>query len=203
MAKLISMTFIIILASCTLAANSNMLYRESRMKSLPKLVVGKLKSNDLHLNKIVIGKSTFDEVMATFGKTELIKNSIEHGNNRLCYRSSNDSDNTVLLLETGSMGGWKRVTTFSITNSKLWKQTARCKSSSLINRNLATASGLQIGTFASELINRFGKPTINNGKFIGYYLTAQENDWTYTSIIEAALEKDKVVSITVHQIATN
>jgi len=202
--KFLSFVCLLVLTvGCAPGISSENLYPESRMDNLPELASGKLALDDLCVGEIAIGESTFDDVAAKLGKTEFFTSGREHAARRACYRSSDSDDDTVLLLESGPMGGWKRLTTISITNSKILQKSSRCKSSPLVSRNIATASGLQIGLSVTDLVKLLGQPSVSSNRFVGYYLKTQEEDWTVISVIEAALENERVVSITVHQIYTN
>jgi hypothetical protein len=160
-------------------------------------------SEHFRVGSIAIGTSSFADVMAKFGDTETFTSGVEHAPRLACYRALDDDDDTVLLFEAGPMGGWKRLTGISVTNTTLWNHPRQCNRSALVNKRLATASGLRLGLPVADLVKFLGEPTIRNDRFFGYYFEMQEGDWTRTSVIEGALKEEAVVSITVHQIVTN
>ncbi|MBL4607827.1 MAG: hypothetical protein JKY01_08375 [Pseudomonadales bacterium] len=204
MTRIIYAALLLALASgCAATKNPVGLYQPSQAGNLLKPFSGKLNADDLSIGSISIGTSTFDEVAAKFGKTEIIKSDQEQSWVRICYRSVNKGDDTIVLFESGPMGGWTRLTSISITHSKLWKDSALCQSSRLVTKEISTVSGLKIGISTSELVRRLGNPSVITENFYGRYLLSQEGDWTTTSVVEAALENDQLVSITLHQIITN
>jgi hypothetical protein len=183
------------------------LYPDGRLADhLPKPMNGTLAQGHFSLENIAVEKSTFDDVLSKFGDTEIFRLgkpgnvSAEKG---ACYSASDDIDDTVLLVESGPMGGWQRLTTISITRAALWNHPHLCSRSPLVSKRLTTASGLRLGLPIADLFRLIGKPTIKTDRFFGYYYQMQEGDWFRVFVIEGALADNVVNSITVHQMVVD
>jgi len=115
-----------------------------------------------------IGLSSLEDVQAVLGKSESVRVSKEEESDiALCYVLP--ADGTLLIFYSGSMGGWKDVTSFS-----LWSQgttppgSQECVRSAKVSRSLSTKSGLKLGLTEQEVREIAGEPTSRDRSSVKY-----------------------------------
>ena len=108
---------------------------------------------------LAIGHASLKDVQAKLGSANIERVSREEeSDTAMCYVSP--VDGTVLVFYSGSMGGWKDITWFAIWSREAsYPHPSQCASSTLVSRNVATASGLRLGLSKNELEEIAGRPT--------------------------------------------
>ncbi len=120
----------------------------------------------LSLSNVVIGTTTLNDVTDIFGQSEIYKlDNKNYSPNLLCYKSA--YDDTSVIFQSGSLGGWKVVTAIWIGKVN-FIDAARCAKSTLVDRKNMTVKGLSLDLVASDVKNTFGKPTFHNSSFFAY-----------------------------------
>jgi hypothetical protein len=137
------------------------------LSGIPGLAQGrpslKLDRSDLTVLGAGIG-SNFQVVESQLG--EMTTFYLGDGGNReqvACYRSASQGDDTVLAFYFGALGGWTDVTRISVSKSRAlsWSG-AKCKSSTLVSRNLEFLRGLKLAATPADVIRVLGSCLTSN-----------------------------------------
>lgn len=127
----------------------------------------------LNILDIEIGRDSIGKVLSKLGDAYLSKEPGESGNYGLCYRSIKQTDNTILIFETGPSGGWNIIDGFSLLQGdpQLFK---RCISSSYVSANVKLGAGLRLGMTQDELSSIMQTPSAIREEWRGYIYTGKQ-----------------------------
>lgn len=102
----------------------------------------------------------------------------EHEPDRYCYRSNQTDDPTILILEAGPTGSWKRVTGLWLYEQPSALSPMQCIQSIKVSRDLAFGNGAKLGISLAEVKASLGAPQ-----------KLEKNTWIY--IQERRIGKEK------------
>lgn len=180
--------------------------------------------DDSHLTILgfTIGEHSLEDIQNKLGRTEILP-AKEQAPVQICYRSNQKSDRTIIVFEAGPMGSWKYLTTFRLISNKVkFSEKDKCKTSTVVFKNIQTESGIKLGINPDQLRAILGKPTkeINDNIFFLYEAqrrlleketrkmdTQQLNERAYpvvdiSSYVHATFLNSKMVSISITKIET-
>lgn len=119
-----------------------------------------------------IGRYSMGGVLSKFGDAYLTKQHGESGNYALCYRSIKQTDNTVLIFESGPSGGWSTIDGFSLlqNDSHVFE---KCASSTYVSADIELDVGLRLGMTQDKLSSIMQMPSAIQGEWRGYIYTGK------------------------------
>lgn len=123
-------------------------------------------------------KSSYKDIRAKLGQAKGFQT--EQGEEAplyICYKSNNRRDGTIVVFETGAMGGWEKIVAFRLISDKTsfrWRN--KCKKTPFVSKNIQTRSGIKLGITQKQLEKILGnKPSMIIGSNISFtYLAKQK-----------------------------
>lgn len=173
--------------------------------------------NDDHITILgfIVGKHSLLDVQNELGEVDALPRK-EHAPEQICYVSVRPSERTIIIFESGPLGGWKYLTAFSLVSEKSdFKYVQLCKKTSLVSPDIATKSGLKLGMSKEDLMAIMGKPSkiIDDNYFYLYdfqsKMTPEEikligsTSYPYfdvSSAVFAKFDKSKLIEITISKV---
>ncbi len=122
---------------------------------------GTLDSAHLTILSITILQHSLREVQAKLGPARIYRDYDEgHSVRRLCYTSSNESDGTTVVFESGPLGGMgETITWVSLLSGEVeFAKRSMCRHSRLVSREISTPGGLKLGLSESQVTAILGEP---------------------------------------------
>ena len=141
---------------------------------IAEYIDGEINEEDTSILGLTIGRNTVEEVNKKFGKTVIFKAGPEYYEpNIMCYLSCGESDETCLEFYSGPFWNEKIIDSFVVrplTSQPYYKYNSRsmCKKSFLINKEIATKSGISLGINKKRFISIVGRPTLVRGNVLMY-----------------------------------
>ena len=166
-----------------------------------------LSRDDMSVIGFEIGRSSLSDIQAGMGEVNLMPRR-EHEPYRICYLSQ--SMDAYVVFEAGPMGGWDRITSFTISLGGDAEKIL-CGKSNIPSDKLSTASGLKLGMAESSIRDRFGQPTRETATTLTYlqevpiFIERDEELLRFdrTMMLKAQFNNAKLTALTISKIETN
>jgi hypothetical protein len=107
---------------------------------------------------ITLGKDSLQDAQRILGDTPVTLGT--HGERRLCYTVHTPRQSSQLYLEAGPLGGFRDLTSFTLTFIDAGRQTAKhCRRIEVEAETVAISAGLALGMPKSKIIELLGPPS--------------------------------------------
>jgi hypothetical protein len=129
-----------------------------------------------------LGHNTLQDVQQQFGPAQIVREG-DAGNAvaRLCYRTADTSDDTVVLFESSEMGGGAVLTNYELRRSHQ-SLDARCVVSRAVHGEAKSSVAVRLGMTRMELAQVLGEPSSSHG-----------NSWDYRCDIRKQMTEEQLV----------
>lgn len=121
---------------------------------------GTLSASHLTILGITVLQHSLREVQAKLGPARIFTDYDEgHSVRRVCYTSSNESDGTTVVFESGPLGTRESVTWIGLLSGDVeFAKRSMCRHSRLVSREISTQSGLKLGLGRNQVTSILGEP---------------------------------------------
>lgn len=119
----------------------------------------------LNVSGVVIGTTSFDEIIKMFGESEVVKQHKQHIRT-LCYKSS--YDDTGVVFGSGPFGGWGDSATSIWIGKVDLLDASQCAESRLMGSREMVVNGLSLDSGIADVLALLGKPLFQGSSFAVY-----------------------------------